>query len=244
MAAARSGMIPPHQTALALSRGCAWAGATRRSPSTEGLTERRVGQIVADAPRRQQEVDDPTDHALLQLFPLEAAHAVAAGAVNAGDLAAITPLLRVLERMDRYRKAGARKAVYDDAARKRLFAKLNRLPASFAAKAGAEAKPSGEPGDATPPTKALGSRPRFVLTFTFACTLLTDNGNTDEIPSGGDLEIASEGFCFPFAAGFDFPPSALFSLRTAWESFPRPSRMSPVMSGKLRHYLIRLPNKA
>jgi hypothetical protein len=53
----------------------------------------------------------------------------ASEAVAAGDLRAIDALLKVLDRMDRFRKEGARKAVYDDDARKRLFAKLNRLAA-------------------------------------------------------------------------------------------------------------------
>ena len=44
--------------------------------------------------------------------------------------------------MDRYHKAAARKAVYDDAARKRLFEKLNRVAAGFTA---AEAPAGPEP---------------------------------------------------------------------------------------------------
>lgn len=95
----------------------------------EGVTDRRVRQIVADALRRQ-ELDDSTDHALIQRMRLDAAHELAARAVDSGDLRAIDSLLKVLERIDRYHKAGARKAVYDDAARKRLFAKLNRVAAS------------------------------------------------------------------------------------------------------------------
>jgi hypothetical protein len=98
----------------------------------EGVGERRIRQIVADVLRREQ-LDDPTDHALLQLVRLERAHALAAEAVAAGDLRAIGALLKVLDSIDRYRKAGARKAVYDAAARKRLFAKLNRLAAQFEA---------------------------------------------------------------------------------------------------------------
>jgi hypothetical protein len=98
----------------------------------EGVSARRIRQIAADAVRREG-LDDTADHALLQLMRLEGAHAAAAEAVNAGDLEAIGPLLRVLERMDRYHQAGARKEVYDDAARKRLFAKLNRVVAQCAA---------------------------------------------------------------------------------------------------------------
>jgi len=146
--------LNPYTKALRRERTFAWLrlGWTHEKIALEeGVSERRIRQIVADALRRE-EVDDPTDHALLQLMRLEGAHALAAEAVNAGDLAAITPLLRVLERLDRYHKAGTRKAVYDAAARKRLFAKLNRLAAGFAAKPGPPAaEPSGQPGDATRP---------------------------------------------------------------------------------------------
>ena len=51
--------------------------------------------------------------------------------------------------MDRYHKAAARKAVYDDAARKRLFEKLNRVAAGFTvAEAPAGPEPSNPPADA------------------------------------------------------------------------------------------------
>ncbi len=64
----------------------------------EGVSDRRVRQIVADALRRQQ-LDDPTDHAIIQLMRLDAAHQLAARAVDSGDLKAIDSLLKVLERM-------------------------------------------------------------------------------------------------------------------------------------------------
>ncbi len=117
----------------------------------EGVSDRRIRQIVADALRRQ-ELDDPTDHAIIQLMRLDAAHELAARAVDSGDLKAIDSLLKVLERMDRYHKAAACKAAYDDAARKRLFAKLNRVAAGFSvpgAPAGPE--PSNPPDDAPRP---------------------------------------------------------------------------------------------
>jgi hypothetical protein len=100
----------------------------------EGLSEQRVRQIVADALKRQW-VDSERDHALLQLVRLEGAHALAAESVAAGDLKAIPPYLKVLERLDRYQKAGATK----HAARERLFAKLNRAVARLEA---AEARKS------------------------------------------------------------------------------------------------------
>jgi hypothetical protein len=104
----------------------------------EGLSEQRVRQIVADALKRQG-VDSERDHALLQLVRLEGAHALAAESVAAGDIKAIAPYLKVLERLDRYQKAGATKRVYHAAARERLFAKLNRFVARLEA---AEARKS------------------------------------------------------------------------------------------------------
>ena len=92
----------------------------------EGLTERRVRQIVADALKRQ-EVDSDREHALLQLIRLEGAQALAAESIAGGDLKAIAPYLKVLEHLDRYQKPGATKHVYDQAARERLLAKLNRV---------------------------------------------------------------------------------------------------------------------
>jgi hypothetical protein len=117
----------------------------------EGLSGQRVRKIVADALKRQ-EVDDGPDHAILQLFRLEQAQRLAAKAVDGGDLKAIAPYLQVLDHLDRYRKAGTRKAVYDAAARKRLFAKMNRIVAQMEVKAsrsmtgGApEPRPTGGP---------------------------------------------------------------------------------------------------
>jgi hypothetical protein len=95
----------------------------------EGLSEQRVRKIVADALKRQA-VDDPRDYALLQLVRLESAHDLAARTIAAGNLKAIAPYLKVLDRLDRYRKTtGAAKKVYDDDARARLFAKINRTAA-------------------------------------------------------------------------------------------------------------------
>src|SRR5271163_100683 len=63
----------------------------------EGVTPRRIRQIVTEALRRQ-EVDSEADHAMLQLVRLESAHRLAAEAVAGGDIGAITPYLSVLDR--------------------------------------------------------------------------------------------------------------------------------------------------
>ena len=106
----------------------------------EGLTPRRIRQIVSDALRSQQ-VDGGPDQAMLQLFRLESSLRLAADAVAGGDTAAIGPLLSVLDRLDRYRQRAAPLQVYDKAARDRLFAKLNRVASSLVAET--EPKPPG-----------------------------------------------------------------------------------------------------
>ena len=98
----------------------------------EGLSQQRVRKIFADALRRR-EIDDLPDHALIQLVRLKRAYAVAAQAVQAGNLKAIRPYIQVIEQFDRYRKAAARPEVYNAAARERLFAKLNRVAAEIEA---------------------------------------------------------------------------------------------------------------
>ena len=56
---------------------------------------------------------------------------IAAAAVEEGDVAAIAPLLKVLDRLDRYQKTAKVNQVYDDSARKKLFEKLNRVAANL-----------------------------------------------------------------------------------------------------------------
>lgn len=109
----------------------------------EKLTTRRIRQIVAEALRRQ-EVDGGSDHALLQLARLESALRLGAEALASGDLRAIGPYLAVLDRIDRYRRGAAPLKVYDEAARERLFAKLNSVANRLLA--GSEPKPPAAEG--------------------------------------------------------------------------------------------------
>ena len=56
---------------------------------------------------------------------------LAAEAVAAGDVTAITPYLKVLDRLDRYQTVAGGHQVYDDEARKKLMDKINRMAANF-----------------------------------------------------------------------------------------------------------------
>ena len=70
----------------------------------ERLTARRVRQIVTEVLDRR-EVDGDSAHALLQLGRLGPALRAAGEAVAGGDVRAIAPLVKVLDRLDRYQKA-------------------------------------------------------------------------------------------------------------------------------------------
>ena len=49
----------------------------------------------------------------------------------AGDISAITPYLKALDRLDRYQTVATANQVYDDEARKKLMDKINRMAANF-----------------------------------------------------------------------------------------------------------------
>ncbi len=94
----------------------------------ERLTSRRIRQIVSETLQRRA-VDKRPEHAMLQLARLEPALRLAAGALAKGEIEAISPYLKLLDRLDLYQKSAAVLEPYDDAARERLLAKLNRVAA-------------------------------------------------------------------------------------------------------------------
>jgi predicted transcriptional regulator len=94
--------------------------------SEEGLSRARIRQIVSEELQKRA-VDSGTDHAKLQLDRLAAALQVAAEAVAAGDVRAIPPYLKVIDRLDRYQTVAVANQAYDDEARKKLMDKLNRV---------------------------------------------------------------------------------------------------------------------
>jgi hypothetical protein len=94
--------------------------------SEEGVSITRIRQIIA-AELQQRAVDSGAEHAKLQLERLASVMQLAAEAVAAGDVSAITPYLKVLDRLDRYQTVASANQVYDDEARKKLMDKINRL---------------------------------------------------------------------------------------------------------------------
>jgi hypothetical protein len=115
----------------------------------ERVTITRIRQIVSKE-LEQRAVDSGAEHAKLQLERLASVMQLAAEAVAAGDVSAITPYLKVLDRLDRYQTVASAEQVYDDEARKKLLDKINRLAnnlgidENFAAAVQAHLKKTGQ----------------------------------------------------------------------------------------------------
>ena len=136
----------------------------------EGVT--RIRQIVS-AELQQRAVDSGADHAKLQLERLSSVMQLAAEAVAAGDVTAITPYLKVLDRLDRYQLVAGANQVYDDEARKKLLDKINRFASNLgvdeamAAAAREHLKKIGEiPGDEPGEADGEGAEPTGSPEFT------------------------------------------------------------------------------
>ena len=95
----------------------------------EGVSRERIRQIVSEVLQKRS-VDSGADHAKLQLDRLPPMQ-LAAEAIAAGDVTAITPYLKVLDRLDRYQTVASANQVYDDEARKKLLDKINRMAANL-----------------------------------------------------------------------------------------------------------------
>jgi DNA-binding CsgD family transcriptional regulator len=96
----------------------------------EGVTTQRIRQIVSEALQKRS-IDSGADHAKLQLDRLLPVLQLAAEAVAAGDVTAIAPYLKVLDRLDRYQTVAGASQAYDDESRKKLFEKINRVAANL-----------------------------------------------------------------------------------------------------------------
>ena len=96
----------------------------------EAVSRERIRQIVSEVLQKRS-VDSGADHAKLQLDRLAPVMQLAAEAVAAGDVTAITPYLKVLDRLDRYQTVAGANEVYDDEARQKLIDKINRIAANL-----------------------------------------------------------------------------------------------------------------
>jgi hypothetical protein len=96
----------------------------------EGVSSSRIRQIVTEQLQKRA-VDSGADHAKLQSDRLAPAVQLAAEAIAAGNIAAINPYLKALDRLDRHQTVAGANQVYDDEARKKLLDKINRIADNF-----------------------------------------------------------------------------------------------------------------
>jgi hypothetical protein len=96
----------------------------------ERLTAERVRQIVRQTLEKRI-VDEGAEHAKLQLARLQPAMRLAGEAIAGGDVTAIAPLMKVLDRLDPYQRVAKAVQVYDDEARKKLMDKINQVAANL-----------------------------------------------------------------------------------------------------------------
>jgi hypothetical protein len=131
----------------------------------ESVSRERVRRIVSEVLQKRS-IDSGSDHAKLQLDRLAPVMQLAAEAIAAGDVAAITPYLKVLDRLDRYQTVAVGHQVYDDEARKKLMDKINRMAAK-----GKTRRSTGCPSDGLACNLKGELRGPRIFLFGFAVTL-------------------------------------------------------------------------
>src|SRR5271165_2251615 len=142
-----------HGRVLRRGRIFAWlreGWASDEIAAQERLTAERVRQIVRQALEKRI-IDEGAEHAKLQLARLQPAMRLAGEAIAEGDVTAIAPLMKVLDRLDRYQRAAKAVQVYDDEARRKLMDKINRVAANLGVDEAKAAAKAAEAAEGAPP---------------------------------------------------------------------------------------------
>jgi hypothetical protein len=92
----------------------------------ERVSAERIRQIVAEVLGKRV-IDRGVDHAHLQLERLMPALRIVGEASGRGELRAIAPLIKVIDRLDRHQETVVAKYSYGPEERQRLLDKINRL---------------------------------------------------------------------------------------------------------------------
>lgn len=128
----------------------------------EGLTERRVRQIVTQFLKEREALEGVT-HAHMQIDRLGRAMRVAGDALARGDIRAIGPFIRVIDRLDRYQtlahQAAARPSpVEDQIIVQSLLARLKRaVKAELAEECRREAPEAGAASTGSAALEPIGN---------------------------------------------------------------------------------------
>ena len=117
----------------------------------ERVSAERIRQIVSEVLGKRV-IDRGTDHARLQLERLMPALRLVGEAIGRGELKAVTPLIKVIDRLDRHQETVVAKYEYGPEERQRLRDKINRLIANLKPREPiAEAEDGDENNSAGPP---------------------------------------------------------------------------------------------
>jgi hypothetical protein len=92
----------------------------------ERVSAERIRQIVSEVLDKRV-IDRGVDHAHLQLERLMPALRVVGEAIGRGDLKAVAPLIKVIDRLDKHQVTVVAKYSYGPEERQRLLDKINRL---------------------------------------------------------------------------------------------------------------------
>ena len=92
----------------------------------ERLSVERIRQIAAEVIDKRV-IDRGIDHAHLQLERLTPALRIVGQAIGRGELKAVAPLIKVIDRLDKHQTTVVAKYDYGPEERKRLLDKVNRI---------------------------------------------------------------------------------------------------------------------
>ena len=107
----------------------------------ERVSPERIRQIVAEVLAKRV-VDRGADHAHLQLERLMPALRLVGEAIGRGELKAVGPLIKVIDRLDKHQDTVVAKHSYGPEERQRLLDKINRVAANLAAASDEPAAPA------------------------------------------------------------------------------------------------------
>ena len=92
----------------------------------ERVSAERIRQIVSEVLDKRV-IDRGVDHAHLQLERLMPALRIVGEAIGRGELKAVAPLIKVIDRLDKHQQTVVAKYTYGPEERQRLLDKINRL---------------------------------------------------------------------------------------------------------------------
>jgi hypothetical protein len=94
--------------------------------SEERVSAERIRQIVSEILEKRV-IDRGVDHAHLQLERLMPALRIVGEAIGRGELKAVAPLIKLIDRLDKHQTTVVAKHYYGPEERQRLLDKINRI---------------------------------------------------------------------------------------------------------------------